>query len=58
MWVNQAGNGFADPVTIRGTPQAAGASLRLADIDGTGTAGVLWTYDLGPVRGSATSSST
>ena len=26
VWVNQAGNGFADPVTIRGTPRAAGAS--------------------------------
>jgi RHS repeat-associated protein len=53
VWINQAGNGFADPVTVRGTPQAAGASLRLADMYGTGTAGVLWTYDLGSVRGSA-----
>jgi RHS repeat-associated protein len=53
VWVNQAGNGFADPVIIRGTPRVAGASLRLADMGGTGTAGVLWTYDLGSVRGSS-----
>ena len=53
VWVNQAGNGFADPVTIRGTPRAAGASIRLADMAGTGTAGVLWTYDRGAVRGSS-----
>ena len=53
VWVNQSGNGFADPVIIRGTPRAAGASIRLADMAGTGTAGVLWTYDLGTVRGSS-----
>jgi RHS repeat-associated protein len=53
VWVNQAGNGFADPVTIRGTPHAAGAAIRLADMAGTGTAGLLWTYDLGSVRGSS-----
>lgn len=53
VWINQAGNGFAGPVTVRGTPRAAGASIRLADMRGTGTAGVLWTYDLGTVRGSS-----
>jgi RHS repeat-associated protein len=52
VWVNQAGNGFAHPVTIRGTPRAAAASIRLADMAGTGTTGVLWTYDLGTVRDS------
>jgi RHS repeat-associated protein len=53
IWVNQAGNGFAAPVTIGGTPRAAGASVRLADMGGTGIAGVLWTYDLGSVPGSS-----
>jgi RHS repeat-associated protein len=53
VWVNQVGNSFTDPVTIRGTPRVAGASIRLADMAGTGTAGVLWTYDLGSVRGSS-----
>jgi RHS repeat-associated protein len=53
VWVNQAGNGFAAPVAIRGTPPAAGASLRLADMMGSGTSGVLWTYNLGSVAGSS-----
>jgi hypothetical protein len=53
VWVNQAGNAFASPTVIPGTPWAAGASIRLADLTGTGTAGVLWTYDLGAVRGSS-----
>jgi RHS repeat-associated protein len=53
VWINQAGNGFADPVTIRGTPLVAGASLRPADMLGSGTAGVLWTYNLGAVQGSS-----
>jgi RHS repeat-associated protein len=53
VWINQAGIRFADPVLIRGTPRAAGASIRLADMDGTGTAGILWSYDLGSVRGSS-----
>jgi RHS repeat-associated protein len=53
VWINQAGAGFAAPVTIRGTPPAAGASVRLADLMGSGTAGVLWTYDLGSVSGSS-----
>lgn len=44
IWLNQSGNGFAPPTVIRGTPRAAGtASVRLADIDGTGVAGILWT---------------
>ena len=62
VWINQVGNGFAAPrcdrggaapVQVRGTPRAAGASIRLADMAGTGTAGLLWTYDLGTVRGSS-----
>lgn len=53
VWINQAGNGFADPVVIAGTPPVSDpAQIRLADILGTGTSGILWTYDLGTVRGS------
>ena len=51
VWINQAGNGFAAPVTIRGTPPAAGAALRLADLTGSGISGVLWSYGLGSVNG-------
>jgi RHS repeat-associated protein len=43
VWVNQSGNGFASPVVIRGTPRVASqTAVRLADIDGIGVSGVLW----------------
>jgi RHS repeat-associated protein len=46
VWINQAGNGFAAPVIIGGTPRVSNAStLRLADLLGGGVAGVLWTAD-------------
>jgi RHS repeat-associated protein len=44
VWTNRAGNGFADPITIHGTPTVAGANVRLVDLLGTGTAGILWTW--------------
>jgi RHS repeat-associated protein len=53
VWINQAGNGFADPVVIAGTPPVSDAAqIRLADMLGNGTSGILWTYDLGTIRGS------
>ena len=46
VWVNQSGNGFANPVVVPGTPPVSDASaIRLADVEGTGVAGVLWTAD-------------
>ncbi|MFG3602504.1 SpvB/TcaC N-terminal domain-containing protein [Micromonospora chersina] len=43
VWVNRSGNGFAPPVIVRGTPTVDGRSaVRLADIDGIGVSGVLW----------------
>ena len=43
VWLNQSGNGFASPVTVRGTPRVASTtSVRLADFDGIGVSGLLW----------------
>jgi RHS repeat-associated protein len=53
VWVNQAGARFSEPVVVRGTPAVDDmASVRLADMLGTGTAGILWTFDAGTQRGS------
>ncbi|MFE0512778.1 SpvB/TcaC N-terminal domain-containing protein, partial [Streptomyces sp. NPDC058964] len=44
IWVNQSGNGFAPPVVVRGTPRVdSRTSVRIADLDGIGVGGVLWT---------------
>lgn len=46
LWVNRTGNGWSAPRTIRGTPAVnTMVSVRLADLLGTGVAGVLWTRD-------------
>jgi RHS repeat-associated protein len=51
VWQNQSGNGFAAPVGIAGTPRVTDLSaLRLADLHGTGTSGVLWSTDAGTNR--------
>ena len=43
VWINQSGNGFAAPITIRGTPQVdARTAVRPADFDGIGVSGLLW----------------
>ena len=53
LWINQSGNAWSDPVTVRaragapdrsyrGTPPLAGGGLRLVDLLGSGTSGVLW----------------
>ncbi len=48
VWVNQGGNTWSDPIVIHGTPPVTDATaVRLADMLGTGTEGVLWTYDFG-----------
>ncbi|MDQ1645886.1 MAG: hypothetical protein QOJ50_2070, partial [Cryptosporangiaceae bacterium] len=44
VWINQSGHGFTDPVVIAGTPRVADTdAVRLVDLLGTGTAGILWT---------------
>ena len=48
VWINQHGNGWSDPIVIHGTPPVADATaVRLADMLGNGTEGILWTYDFG-----------
>jgi len=45
-WINRSGNSWSDRQTVFGTPAAADArSVQFADIYGTGTATLLWTYD-------------
>lgn len=42
-WINQSGNAFSPPQTIRYTPPTSRIdTLRVADMSGTGTAGLLW----------------
>jgi RHS repeat-associated protein len=48
VWINQGGNAWSDPIVVHGTPPVTDATaVRLADMLGTGTEGVLWTYDFG-----------
>ena len=48
VWINQHGNRWSDPILIHGTPPVTDATaVRLADMLGTGTDGILWTYDFG-----------
>jgi RHS repeat-associated protein len=53
VWLNQSGNGWSDPIVIHGTPPLSDVdSVRLADMLGTGTEGILWSYDFGTFRDS------
>lgn len=46
IWLNQSGNGWSEPIVVRGTPPVAEAdAVRLADMLGLGTDGILWSYD-------------
>jgi RHS repeat-associated protein len=48
VWINQAGNAWSDPIVIHGTPPVTDATaVRLCDMLGTGTDGILWSYDFG-----------
>jgi hypothetical protein len=43
VWINQGGNRFSEPVTITNTPPVADAdAIRLEDLYGNGTSGVLF----------------
>ena len=51
LWIGRSGNGFADPVTICGTPAVTDIdSIRLADLLGDGVAEVLWSTASGVCR--------
>lgn len=46
LWINQSGNGWSDPIEIKGTPPVSDMDgVRLVDLLGTGIAGVLWSAD-------------
>jgi hypothetical protein len=46
IWLNQSGNRWGAPIVVRSTPPIADPdAVRLADMLGTGTAGIIWTYD-------------
>ena len=48
LWINQSGNGWSDPIEIKGTPPVSDMdAVRLVDMLGTGVAGVLWSADAG-----------
>jgi RHS repeat-associated protein len=48
VWINQHGARWSDPIMIHGTPPVTDATaVRLADMLGTGTEGILWSYDFG-----------
>jgi RHS repeat-associated protein len=52
VWINHCGNGWAQPVTIQGTPPVTDLDgLRVTDFEGTGVAGVLWSTDSSSVTG-------
>jgi RHS repeat-associated protein len=46
LWINQSGNAWSDPIVVEGTPRMNNlTSVRLVDLKGSGTAGVLWSSD-------------
>lgn len=46
--INQSGNGWGEPLEIKGTPSMSSRdSVRLVDLNGTGVSGILWSYDAG-----------
>ena len=46
LWMNRGGDSWSAPVVIQGTPPLRDMrAIRLADVLGTGVAGILWTYD-------------
>ncbi|GIH02638.1 hypothetical protein Rhe02_07050 [Rhizocola hellebori] len=48
LWINQGGQGFGEPIRIKGTPRVTDLSaLRLVDLLGTGVPGLLWSDEAG-----------
>ena len=51
IWVNQCGNGFSEPLVITGTPAFSDRDhVRLVDLFGSGTPGLLWSFSAGTQR--------
>ena len=47
IWLNRSGNRWSEPIVIQGTPPIANVdSVRLVDMLGNGSEGLLWTYDV------------
>jgi RHS repeat-associated protein len=47
IWINQSGNSWSDPIELEDTPVVADLdAVRLADLLGEGTAGILWSADV------------
>jgi RHS repeat-associated protein len=43
LWINCGGNRWTDPIVIEGTPPVSDTdAVRLVDLNGAGTAGILW----------------
>ena len=52
FWFNQSGNRWSQTQTVLGTPTVSDAdSIQFADVFGTGTATLLWSYDYSPQPG-------
>ncbi len=46
LWINRSGNGWSNPIEIRGTPSVTDMdAVRLVDLLGSGIGGVLWSAD-------------
>ena len=46
LWINQSGNGWSEPIEIKGTPSVSDMdAVRLVDLLGVGISGVLWSAD-------------
>ena len=43
-WINTAGSQLSEPIEIFGTPLSDATNIRIADMKGAGTPGVLWSY--------------
>ncbi|WMJ75339.1 SpvB/TcaC N-terminal domain-containing protein [Cytophagaceae bacterium ABcell3] len=51
LWVNKGGKSWSDPVVIKGTPAFYDtASIRQADLNGSGVSGIVWSYDYDGLR--------
>jgi hypothetical protein len=52
FWFNQSGNRWSERQAIAGTPRVSDIdSIQFADVFGTGTATLLWSYDFSAQRG-------
>ena len=50
-WINQSGEAWGEQLEIKGTPRFTSRnSITVTDLMGTGTPGILWTYNAGESR--------